>query len=244
MPKAIHSFITDCISALIYYLIYLRNLIFDIVTRQSRGAASKISRRSSVTHTMAPKKSPIWAFLEAIGAVTAGNQKSKCKGCGKVATQTYGLQLIREYISQFWSIHSFIINIGINLLLIEHPCHHVTQPSQPITWLSPRMQGDTYKIPWPDQDLRPAQLNLQTSESFPNSAQTGQTHSRDIRTLCPSSVEPVAVFISRCKASIISRSQANEVLISCQLSTLQSVWEGRLHTACVVLVWSTSEAQD
>ena len=37
---------------------------------------------------MAPKKSPIWAFLEVVGALAVGNQKSRCKGCGKVATQS------------------------------------------------------------------------------------------------------------------------------------------------------------
>ena len=88
MPKAIHSLIIDRNSALIYYLIYLCDLIFDIASRHSRGPDSKISRRSSVTHTMAPKKSPIWAFLEVVGAVAVGNQKSKCEGCGKVATQS------------------------------------------------------------------------------------------------------------------------------------------------------------
>jgi hypothetical protein len=36
---------------------------------------------------MAPQRSPVWAFVLVAAALSAGNQKAKCKGCGKEATQ-------------------------------------------------------------------------------------------------------------------------------------------------------------
>ena len=40
-------------------------------------------------HTMPPKRSHIWDLLEEVGPkVAAGNQRAKCKGCGKEATHS------------------------------------------------------------------------------------------------------------------------------------------------------------